>query len=74
VNDAAVALYGTLEEIPDRGPARQFEVNYWGVVYGSLIAARQLRERGGGAIINVGSVLSERAMIFRPSTPPRNTP
>ena len=65
VNDAAVALYGTLEEIPIEDQRRQFEVNYWGVVNGSLLAAKHLRERGGGAIINVGSVLSERAMIFQ---------
>ncbi|HEX2136912.1 MAG TPA: SDR family oxidoreductase [Microvirga sp.] len=65
VNDAAVALYGTVEQIPIEDQRRQFEVNYWGVVNGSLIAARHLRERGGGAIINVGSVLSERAMIFQ---------
>jgi short-subunit dehydrogenase len=65
VNDAAVALYGTLEEIPIEDQRRQFEVNYWGVVNGSLLAAQHLRERGGGAIINIGSVLSERAMIFQ---------
>lgn len=65
VNDAAVALYGSLEEIPIEDQRRQFEVNYWGVVNGSLIAARHLRQRGGGAIINVGSVLSERAMILQ---------
>ena len=40
-------------------------MNYWGVVNGSLLAAQHLRERGGGAIINIGSVLSERAMIFQ---------
>ncbi|MDQ3556919.1 MAG: SDR family NAD(P)-dependent oxidoreductase, partial [Gemmatimonadota bacterium] len=34
---------------------------YWGVVHGSHAAAAQLRERGG-AIINVGSVLSDRAI------------
>ena len=32
---------------------------------GSLIAARHLRERGGGAIVNLGSVLSDRAMILQ---------
>jgi len=65
VNDAAAALYGRLEEIPIEDQRHQFEVNYWGVVNGSLIAARHLRERGGGAIINLGSVLSERAMLFQ---------
>jgi short-subunit dehydrogenase len=65
VNDAAVALYGTLEEIPIEDQRRLFEVNYWGVVNGSLIAAQHLRRRGGGAIINLGSVLSERTMILQ---------
>jgi short-subunit dehydrogenase len=64
VNDAAAALYGTVDEIPIEDQRRQFEVNYWGTVYGSLIAARHLRQRGG-AIINIGSVLSERTMIFQ---------
>jgi short-subunit dehydrogenase len=65
VNDAAVAIYGTVEEIPIQDQRRLFEVNYWGVVDGSLIAARHLRERGGGAIINLGSVVSNRAMILQ---------
>jgi short-subunit dehydrogenase len=64
VNDAAVALYGTVEEIPVEDQRRQFEVNYWGLVYGSLAAAKHLRRRGG-AIINIGSVLSDRAMIYQ---------
>jgi short-subunit dehydrogenase len=65
VNDAAVALYGKMTEIPLEDQRRQFEVNYWGVVNGSLIAAEHLRERGGGAIVNIGSVLSDRAMIYQ---------
>jgi short-subunit dehydrogenase len=64
VNDAAVALFGTLEEIPIEDQRRLFDVNYWGVVNGSLIAAEHLRRRGG-AIINLGSVLSERTMMLQ---------
>jgi len=64
VNDAAVALYGTLERIPLEDQRQLFEVNYWGVVNGSLIAAEHLRQRGG-TIINIGSVLSERAMMLQ---------
>ncbi|QFU17608.1 SDR family oxidoreductase [Microvirga thermotolerans] len=64
INDAAVAVYGTLDRIPMQDQRQLFEVNYWGVVYGSMIAARHLRERGG-TIINVGSVLSERAMMLQ---------
>jgi NAD(P)-dependent dehydrogenase (short-subunit alcohol dehydrogenase family) len=73
INNAAVAVYGKLEEVPLEDQRQLFEVNYWGVVYGSLIAAKTLRSRGG-AIINTGSVLSERAMISRPSIPPPSTP
>jgi hypothetical protein len=40
---------------------RLFETNFWGVVYGSLVAAEYLRQRGG-ALINVGSTLSDRAI------------
>lgn len=65
INNAAVAVYGTIEEIPLDDQRRQFEVNYWGVVNGSRIAAAYLRRRGGGAIINTGSVLSDRALIFQ---------
>jgi short chain dehydrogenase len=64
VNDAAVALYGKLENIPLEDQRQLFDVNYWGVVHGSLIAARHLRERGG-TIVNVGSVLSERAIMLQ---------
>jgi NAD(P)-dependent dehydrogenase (short-subunit alcohol dehydrogenase family) len=39
-------------------------VNYWGVVYGSLEAARHLRHRGG-VLINIGSVLGERAVVLQ---------
>jgi hypothetical protein len=38
-----------------------FETNYWGVVHGSLVAAGHLKTKGG-AIINVGSALSDRAL------------
>ncbi|WP_445502181.1 SDR family oxidoreductase [Microvirga sp. G4-2] len=64
VNDAAVALYGPLDKIPIEDQRQLFEVNYWGVVNGSMIAAEHLRNRGG-TIINVGSVLSERTMILQ---------
>jgi short-subunit dehydrogenase len=65
VNNAAAALYGKMTETPLDDQRRQFEINYWGVVYGSLVAAERLRRRGGGAIINIGSVLSDRTMIYQ---------
>ncbi|MFZ3290140.1 MAG: SDR family oxidoreductase [Telluria sp.] len=41
---------------------RLFQTNFWGVVHGSLEAVRHMKTRGGGALINLGSDLSERAV------------
>ena len=65
VNDAGVAAYGSMEEIPFEDHRRIFEVNYFGLLKGSLVAAKHLRQRGGGAIINLGSILSDRTMILQ---------
>ncbi|GGG19966.1 short-chain dehydrogenase [Caldovatus sediminis] len=61
VNDAAVTIYGRVADVPVEDHRRLFDVNYFGVVHGSLVALRTLRQRGG-ALINVGSVLSDRAL------------
>lgn len=61
VNNAAVSLYGRITELSLDEMRRQFDINYWGQVYGSLAAVRHLRANGG-ALINVGSVLSDRAI------------
>jgi short-subunit dehydrogenase len=58
VNNAGVAIYGRLEEISDADHRRLFETNFWGVVNGSLAALPYLR-REGGALINLGSEVSE---------------
>jgi NAD(P)-dependent dehydrogenase (short-subunit alcohol dehydrogenase family) len=65
VNNAAAATYGAMEQVTLEDHRRIFDVNYFGVLYGSLTAARHLRARGGGAIVNLGSVLSDRAMILQ---------
>ena len=41
---------------------RLFQTNYWGVVHGSLEAVKHMKTRGGCAIINLGSELSERSV------------
>lgn len=61
VNIAGVSIYGKIWEVPEEDARRLFETNYWGVVHGSLVALEALREHGG-ALINIGSVLSERAI------------
>jgi NAD(P)-dependent dehydrogenase (short-subunit alcohol dehydrogenase family) len=61
VNNAGVGIWGLIEEVSEADMRRLFETNFWGVVYGSQVAIKQLRERGG-AIINIGSLTSDRAM------------
>jgi short-subunit dehydrogenase len=66
INDAAAAMYGSMEQVPMEDHRRVIDVNYHGLLMGSLIAARHLKQRpGGGALINLGSVLSDRAMIMQ---------
>lgn len=57
VNNAGVSIYGRLDQVSEHDSRRLFDVNFWGVVNGSLVALPHLR--GGGALINVGSEVSE---------------
>jgi short-subunit dehydrogenase len=61
VNNAGVSIYGKLLEIPIKDQRQLFETNYWGIVLGSRIACQYLGSRGG-ALINVGSTVSDRAI------------
>ncbi|PTQ07395.1 hypothetical protein CLG96_17785 [Sphingomonas oleivorans] len=61
VNNAAAAVYARLTDTTMEEHKRLFDVGYFGTVQASLVAADQLRQRGG-ALINIGSVLSERAI------------
>jgi short-subunit dehydrogenase len=61
VNNAGVSIYGKIAETAVEDMRRLFETNFWGMVYGSLVAVEQLRRRGG-ALVNVGSTVSDRAI------------
>ncbi|MCM2282197.1 MAG: SDR family oxidoreductase [Bdellovibrionaceae bacterium] len=61
VNNAAVSIYGRLREIPLVEKRRLFDVNFWGVVHGCRSALPHLSQHGG-AIINIGSVVSDRSL------------
>ncbi len=61
INNAGVAIFGRLEQIAPEDHRRLFETNFWGVVNGSLEALKYLKARGG-ALINVGSEVSDRAV------------
>lgn len=60
VNNAGHSIYGRLEDVTDADHHRLFKTNFWGVVYGSLVALPHLKRRGG-ALINMGSVASDQA-------------
>lgn len=61
VNNAGVSIYGKIGDVSLADHRKLFETNYWGVVHGSLVAAEHLKKQGG-ALINVGSALSDRAI------------
>jgi short-subunit dehydrogenase len=61
INNAGLSIYGPIEEVPVEDARRLFDVNYWGVVHGTLTAIAHLKDRGG-AVINLGSVTSDQAL------------
>jgi NADP-dependent 3-hydroxy acid dehydrogenase YdfG len=58
INDAGLSIYGRLDEVSEEDSRRLFDINFWGVVNGSLAALPHLKT-AGGALINVGSEVSE---------------
>lgn len=58
INDAGVSIYGRLDQVSEDDARRLFDTNFWGVVNGSLVALPLLK-RQGGALINIGSEVSE---------------
>ncbi|WP_339885813.1 SDR family oxidoreductase [Vreelandella maris] len=69
INNAGVSLFGNLLDIDEKDYHRLFDTTYWGVVYGSLEAARHLagkrRDGYAGAIINLGSIASDQAIPYQ---------
>src|SRR6185436_20809429 len=61
VNNAGVSIYGPVLDQALEDHRQLFETNYWGVVHGSMVACEHLR-KSGGALLNVGSVLSDVAI------------
>jgi NAD(P)-dependent dehydrogenase (short-subunit alcohol dehydrogenase family) len=64
VNNAGTFVFGCTHEVPLEDHRRVFDTVYWGVVHGSLTAVRSLQLRSG-AIVNVGSVLGDRALALQ---------
>lgn len=62
VNNAAVSIYATVEQLEPEEMERLVRVNLLGQMYGARAAIPHMRRQGGGTIINVGSALSDRAV------------
>jgi NAD(P)-dependent dehydrogenase (short-subunit alcohol dehydrogenase family) len=61
VNNAGISVYGKLTDVPMEDKKRLFDTNFWGVVNGCRSAVRHFANRGG-TIINIGSIVSDRAI------------
>lgn len=66
VNNAGISIFGRCMEVTIADMKRMFDTDFWGVVYGSRIAANYYIQRGSaGALINVGSFLGDRAVAVQ---------
>ncbi len=64
VNNAGVAVYGRLLDLPLDQVRRTVDVDVFGYLYGVRAAVPRLRASGGGVLIMVGSVLSEVSIPY----------
>jgi short-subunit dehydrogenase len=62
VNNAGISIYGRIEEVATEDFRRLFDTNFWGVVYGSREAIKHMKRNGPGALINLGSEVSDVAI------------
>ena len=64
VNNAGIAVRKTSFEITAEDWDRVLGVNLRGLFLGSRIAARTMKERGGGAIVNLASIMGFSGGLF----------
>lgn len=65
VNNAGIGAVGTVEENPDDEWARVIDVNVLGMVRVSRAVLPHLRAAGGGAIVNLGSIVAHTGLPQR---------
>jgi len=61
VNNAAVSIYATVEQLTPEEIDRVIHVNLLGQIYGMKAAVPHLKRNNGGSLINVASALAERS-------------
>ncbi|MDQ2077197.1 SDR family oxidoreductase [Marinimicrobium sp. ABcell2] len=64
VNNAAVSLFGRLEETPREDYEHVLRTNLLGIVNGARAAIRQFREQGKGRLINVSSMVGHSGQPY----------
>jgi NAD(P)-dependent dehydrogenase (short-subunit alcohol dehydrogenase family) len=64
VNNAAVSLFGRIEETPRALYERVINTNLLGYVNGARAAIRQFREQGEGSLINVSSMVGHAGQPY----------
>ena len=62
VNNAAIGVYATVEQLTVEEIERVIQVDLLGQIYGVKAALPHLKRQGQGTIVNVASVLAERAV------------
>ena len=62
VNDAMATVFARFVDTTPEEFTRATQVTYLGTVYGTMAALRRMRDRDRGAIVQVGSALSYRAI------------
>ena len=70
VNNAAAFVFGTVETASEQDWDRVLNVNVKGYAFCSKYAVPHMRKRGGGSIVNLGSISS---FIAQPAFVPYNT-
>lgn len=59
VNNAGYGLIGPSEEIIHKGLREQFETNFFGMARMCSLVLPQMRDRGRGVIVNIGSIMGK---------------
>lgn len=57
VNNAAFAVAGAIEDIPEDEAKAEFETNVWGTLRACKAILPKMRQRGSGTIVQISSVL-----------------
>jgi short-subunit dehydrogenase len=64
VNNAAVSLFGRIEEAPYEDYRRVIETNLFGYVHGARAVIPYFREQGSGVLINISSMAGKVAQPY----------